>query len=141
MRGAGFMPSYYTIHQHVVEQIKEYCYKKYPDEGYGFLAGHLTTITHFFPVPSQNRTPCSLEPEPSAYFDIIKQIRSNQLEWLGVMRSHPLTQAYPSNRDLSAWSFANKSLWIMSLKDKQMQFCAYYIHDRKAIPLMFKIIE
>lgn len=135
------MPSYFTIHHYVINEIQDYCLEKYPNEGYGFLAGRHSTITHFFPVPCQNHLPCSLELEPRVYFNIIKKMRYNHLEWLGIMHSHPLTRPYPSKRDLSGWTFQDKSFWILSLKDKELQLCAYHIKNNNVIPLMFKVIE
>ncbi|AUS07827.1 hypothetical protein C1X05_02620 [Laceyella sacchari] len=134
-------PSYYSIRRHVIHGINAYCLEQYPYEGYGFLAGRDFTITHFFPIQSQNHRTCSWELEPRSYRDNIKQMRQLQLDWLGVVHSHPVTQAYPSARDLTGWHFHDKSLWIMSLKDKEFQLCAYYIQEKNILPIMFEIIE
>lgn len=134
-------PSYYSIRHPILCAIKEYCLDQYPQEGYGFLAGRETMITHFFPVQSQNHCSCSWELEPRSYLDIIKQIRHLQLDWLGVVHSHPVSQAYPSARDLTGWHFHDKSLWILSLKNKEIQLCPYYIRGKEIHPIMFEIIE
>ncbi|MBA4542170.1 MULTISPECIES: Mov34/MPN/PAD-1 family protein [Thermoactinomyces] len=134
-------PSFLTIHSYVIEQMKEYCLNQYPHQGYGFLAGHGSVITHFFPIPGQNSGPCFLDFEPRAYFEAVKKIRSLQLEWLGVLHSHPLSDAYPSARDRSGWHFVHKSFWILSLKDKQVQLGAYYIKKNQAIPIIYKITD
>jgi len=133
-------PSYLSIHTHVIDRIKIYCMEQYPLEGYGFLAGRASVITHFFPIPCQNSSPCSLEFEPQAYLNAIKQIREQGLEWLGVVHSHPLSQAYPSARDQMGWNFQDKSFWIMSFKDNHVQLCAYYIQKQKVIPIIYRII-
>jgi proteasome lid subunit RPN8/RPN11 len=134
-------PSHFTIHHYVIEQMKTYCLEQYPHEGHGFLAGRTGVITHFFPIPSQNDCPCSLDLEPCAYFSAIKQIRALQLDWLGVLHSHPHTHAYPSARDRTGWHFVDKSFWILSLKDKQVQLGAYYIKRNQVIPIIYKIID
>lgn len=133
-------PSYLSIHTHVIDQIKRYCMDQYPMEGYGFLAGSAFVITHFFPIPCQNTSPCSLQFEPEAYLHVIKQIRQLDLQWLGVVHSHPLSPAYPTSRDQMGWNFHDKSFWILSLKDQHVRLCAYYIQNQKVIPMIYHII-
>ncbi|MBA4493621.1 M67 family metallopeptidase [Paenactinomyces guangxiensis] len=132
-------PSYLSIRASVIVQIKTYCYERLPQEGYGILAGQTTEITHFFPVPCQNNWPCAYEFEPRAYLETIKKMRDKQLLWLGIVHSHPLTNAYPSTRDLTSWPFSDKSCWILSFKGSAHQLSAYYIQKNKVIPIMYRI--
>jgi proteasome lid subunit RPN8/RPN11 len=134
-------PNWLTIQTHVIRQMREYCLSQYPLDGYGFLAGQGSVITHFFPISSENTCPCALEFEPRAYLETIKQIRELKLEWLGVVHSHPHSDAYPSARDLAGWHFENKSFWILSLKNPDIQLCAFYILKKRVIPIFYEIVD
>jgi proteasome lid subunit RPN8/RPN11 len=133
-------PSYLSIHAGVIRQLQEYCQRLFPLEGVGILAGREGVITHFFPIPTQSDCPCSLEFEPGAYLDAIKQMRALQLDWLGIFHSHPHTQAYPSSRDRTGWHLPDKSFWILSLKDAEFRLCAYYIQNESVCPVIYEII-
>ncbi len=84
--------------------------------------------------------PCTFAFEPRAYLETLKQMRDDQLDWLGIVHSHSLTDAYPSARDLKSWHFSDKSCWIFSYKDQDYQLCAYYIHKNGVNPIMYEII-
>jgi [CysO sulfur-carrier protein]-S-L-cysteine hydrolase len=134
-------PSYLTIRAPVIHQIRSYCLSQLPFEGCGILAGPACEITHFFPIPSQNNCPCAFEFEPKVYLDTLKQMRTDRLYWLGVVHSHPFIAATPTPKDLATWHDPDRSFWILSFKDAQVQLCAYYIEKNKAIPMIYQIVE
>jgi proteasome lid subunit RPN8/RPN11 len=138
--GCLVKPSHLSIRASVIHQIRTYCCERMPLEGYGILAGQAMEISHFFPIPCQTDGPCTFAFEPRAYLETLKQMRNDQLDWLGIVHSHPLTNAYPSARDLKSWHFSDKSCWIFSCKDPDYQLSAYYIHKNKVIPIMYEII-
>jgi len=132
--------SYLSIWGPVVEQIHHYLRQQCPKEGCGILAGHGQEITHFFPIPNLDDSPHSFSFEPQAYLRTIRQLREQQLEWIGVVHSHPTTEPYPSARDIANWHYPEKSYWICSLKQGHCRLSAYYIRHQQVIPIMYQII-
>ncbi|TCS96991.1 Mov34/MPN/PAD-1 family protein [Hazenella coriacea] len=133
------MKFFLSIQISVIEQIRDYCYNCLPYEGYGILAGTTTEITHFFPIPNHDQSPCSFEFDPKVYLETIKQMKVQQLTWIGVIHSHPFISAYPSPRDLKQWSFHHKSFWVYSFKNGEDDLCAYSIQQEQVIPIIYQI--
>ncbi|SFI89516.1 Mov34/MPN/PAD-1 family protein [Thermoflavimicrobium dichotomicum] len=132
--------SYFSIDSHVIKDIENYCHSQLPFQGYGILAGQAQRITHFFPITNTNACPCSFEFDPRAYLEIIKKLRDHRLDWIGIVHSHPLTEAYPSIRDLNQWCYQEKSCWILSFKEKELKLCAYYIQSGQVTPIIYEIL-
>ncbi|RAL27050.1 hypothetical protein DL897_03175 [Thermoflavimicrobium daqui] len=132
--------SYFSIDSLVIKNIQDYCTSLFPLQGYGILAGQTHYITHFFPITNLNTCACSFEFDPRDYIETIKKLRDLQLEWIGIIHSHTLTDAAPSARDLTHWSYPEKSCWILSLKEVEFNLCAYYIKHGQAIPVIYEIL-
>lgn len=133
------MKSFLSIQISVIDQIRDYFLSCLPYEGYGILAGTTTEITHFFPIPNQDQSPCSFQFDPKVYLETIKQMKSQQLSCLGVVHSHPSIPAFPSSRDLQQWCFPHKSFWVYSFKNGEDDLSAYYIDQEHVTPIIYQI--
>ncbi|WP_164491596.1 Mov34/MPN/PAD-1 family protein [Staphylospora marina] len=129
-----------TIQSDVIHQVREYCLGRYPLEGYGFLAGKGPVITRFFPIAGESPCPCSLQFEPRACLETIKKIRGQGLDWIGVIHSHPSGDAWPTARDLAGWHMEHISFWILSLKHPDCPLRAFYLSNRRIIPVFYEIV-
>jgi proteasome lid subunit RPN8/RPN11 len=129
-----------SIRAAVVDQLRQHCLNQLPNEACGILAGQDQEITHFFPIPNLDQSPCSFQFEPRTYLDTIREMRKQELDWIGVVHSHPNMEPVPSAKDLANWHYPEKSYWILSLKGEQSRLSAYYIQKEKVVPVMYQII-
>jgi proteasome lid subunit RPN8/RPN11 len=133
--------SHLSINLSVITQIKIYCQQLFPNQAYGILAGTTHHITHFFPITNLNPSCCSFEFEPREYLETIKKLRALNLDWIGMIHSHPFNEAYPTIRDLKQWCYGEKSCWIMSLREKEVHLCAYYIQlNQQVTSIIYEIL-
>ncbi|PTM59745.1 Mov34/MPN/PAD-1 family protein [Desmospora activa] len=130
-----------AIQTHVIHIIKEHCQRELPREACGILAGKGQKITHFFPIPNQDFSPQSFSFEPRAFLQTLKVMRLEQLEWLGILHSHPQQGTNPSVRDISRWHYPELTSWILSFHDHPPQLSAYHIRQGRAVPVLYEVIS
>lgn len=68
------------------------------------------------------------------YFDINK--KNGKI--LGVIHSHPTSNAYPSSEDIANWYYKELSYWIFSVAEQTVN--AFFISDNSAKIVSYKIL-
>lgn len=106
-------------------QILEYCSHELPNEACGAFLGSYEldyiVIQNFIPI-------INVSPYPSKHFEFERHsllrllYPKQELPWIGIFHSHPLTAAYPSDEDL-------QSLW-------QVPVYAIISFEQSASPIM-----
>ncbi|MFC4076216.1 Mov34/MPN/PAD-1 family protein [Salinithrix halophila] len=129
-----------TIQAGVIQALEDHCRQQIPKEGCGILAGSGEEISRFFPIPNQDDSTRSFSFEPRAYLETLKDIRRQDLEWLGILHSHPHTDPYPSLRDVNQWYYPELLSWILSFKGHQPRLSAYFIRDRQITPVIYRVV-
>ncbi|MDR6226111.1 M67 family metallopeptidase [Desmospora profundinema] len=130
-----------TIQARVIQLMEAHCQQELPREACGILAGNGQEITRFFPIPNQDSSPQSFSFEPRAFLEALKIMRREQLEWLGILHSHPRTDPYPSDRDISHWHYPELISWILSFHDHPPRLSAYHIKHGRVVPVLYEVVS
>ncbi|MCF6092387.1 M67 family metallopeptidase [Microaerobacter geothermalis] len=107
------------LHQEVYQQILTSASVGYPHEFCAILGGEKAEITRLYPLKN-----IAAEPErffkwsPQEFIQQWKRIMQDQLEWVGVIHSHPHGKPYPSHADHLNWHYPQLSYWILSFPQK-----------------------
>lgn len=95
-----------------------------PYEFSALLAGRDATITDAFPMPISPDTG-SFSWDGPAFLQALHSIRKRQLQWLGVLHTHPHTAPIPSRQDVLGWHYPTLSYWIVSLASETPEWRVY----------------
>ncbi|HZG15579.1 MAG TPA: M67 family metallopeptidase [Candidatus Bathyarchaeia archaeon] len=97
-----------------------------PYEYSALLAGDGSRITHLFDNPSVFREHHQFAWEGPAFLQTLRVIKEANLEWLGVVHTHPHTPPVPSPSDIAGWHYPTLSYWILSLADPNQPSLVLY---------------
>jgi len=101
------------------EQLIEHSLKESPNEACGILAGKHAKVEKVFPVISTDKSSQTFFMDTKEQLRVMKEIRSDGLEMIGIYHSHPQTEAYPSAHDVELAFYPEVSYVIISLKNKE----------------------
>jgi proteasome lid subunit RPN8/RPN11 len=89
--------------------------RKQPDlECCGLLAGRDGIITHVFAAKNELRSATQFSIAPRELFQILRALREQKLEHLGIYHSHPRGDNVPSSRDLAEANYPGIAYFILS---------------------------
>jgi len=128
------------ITKEAVEQFKVYSKDLTPYEACGLLVSNEETqiIDTFIPIRNISINPRQFQFDPKAFIQNLNKLENTNKKWVGVIHSHPNTNAFPSHRDIENWFYSHLSYWIYSLPNDDLQ--AYFIRDKKTERIDFNII-
>ena len=78
----------------------DHCMAGYPDEACGILAGKDGRVSRVYCMKNARPGPVSYETDPEEQFRVMKDIRRDGYDMVGIFHSHPSGPAYPSNVDV-----------------------------------------
>ena len=81
----------------------------------GLLAGVGGIITKIFPAKNALASPTSYEVAPQELFQLLRRMREDGFEHLGIYHSHPVTENFPSPRDIELAGYPAEAYFIISL--------------------------
>lgn len=102
-----------TIYGQIVEQAK----REAPIEACGILAGKNYFVARHFEMTNSDNSSDHFMMEPKEQFGVIKQMRAESLDFLGVYHSHPASPARPSQEDIRLALTGGIAYVIVSLLD------------------------
>jgi [CysO sulfur-carrier protein]-S-L-cysteine hydrolase len=113
-----------------------------PRECCGLLMGANQTITHHRRMGNVLKSPVRYSMSPKALFDFFRDIRSLQLRHLGIYHSHPVSEAYPSETDVTESNYPECAYFIVSLKNaKSPSVRAFEIAHRLVQEKCVRVVE
>ncbi len=117
------------------EELITYFKSKIPYEACGLLASEKNNgINIFYPIPNISSYPKKhFKFDPQIYIQSLHDIENKNLHLIGVIHSHPTTNAFPSKMDVDHWHYPDLSYWIYSLPDDQLN--AFFIQNQQVIIL------
>lgn len=117
--------------QEIIKHAKE----DSPFEACGILAGKKHQINKIYKMANKADNPGEFYfMEPAEQFKVIKEIRKEGLEMLGIYHSHPYSPAYPSKYDVELAFYPEAVYVIVSLKDLESpEIKGFKITDGKII--------
>lgn len=92
--------------------------KEAPDEACGILAGKDGRVEKIYKMSNPDKSSETFFMDPKEQIKVMKKIRKNGLEMVGIYHSHTKTDAYPSQRDVEFAFYPEVSYVIISLKNK-----------------------
>jgi proteasome lid subunit RPN8/RPN11 len=86
-------------------RLSAYCISQLPDEAcgvfYGIMQEEHILVKKFIPVTNIAKQPnLHFEFEREHFIQLLYKSDENEMSWVGIFHSHPLTAAYPSKQDL-----------------------------------------
>ncbi len=106
------------LKKELYEQIIRQCFREYPWEACGILAGKGGTAEKVYEMANADRSPITFFMEPREQLRVMKEIRNSGLDMIGIYHSHVASDAYPSSRDVDLALYPEVFTLIISLSDK-----------------------
>lgn len=107
------------ITENLLEQIVEHSKKELPNEACGILSGSQERVKKVYEMINVEKSPQTFFMDAKEQLRVMKEIRNNGEEMLGIYHSHVASEAYPSSHDVELSLYPEASYVIISLKDKQ----------------------
>lgn len=103
------------IRREILAAMREEATKTPMQECCGLLAGRDEVITHIFPARNAHSQPATAyEIAPQELFRVMKEIRAQQLELMGIYHSHPRGENRPSQSDIARGFYPDTPYFILS---------------------------
>ena len=114
---------------HLSEMI-QHCQKDYPNEACGILAGKIRPecaeegsrrhgkVEKVYQMINTDKSASTYFMDPKEQLKVMKEIRNQGLEMVGIYHSHLETEAYPSAHDVELAFYPEVSYVIVSINDK-----------------------
>ena len=102
---------------HLSEMI-QHCQKDYPNEACGILAGRAGKVEKVYQMINTDKSASTFFMDPKEQLKVMKEIRNQGLEMVGIYHSHLETEAYPSAHDVELAFYPEVSYVIVSINDK-----------------------
>jgi len=116
-----------TISRSDLQVMIDHCVAGYPDEACGILGGRGGRVERVHCMTNARPGPVSYEMDPEEQFRVMKDLRQEGLDLVGIFHSHPGGRAYPSAIDVEKayWPGTNLPNYpdvvyvIVSLMDRE----------------------
>lgn len=126
------------IEEQQLEEIIKHCRDEFPLEACGVLGGSDSRVRKVYSLTNTDQSPVSYFIEPRELFNVVKELRDEGWEIIGIYHSHVATEAYPSQRDINTATYPDAVYVILSLSDFQKpEYAAFLLSEAKvqAVPL------
>ncbi|MBI3990541.1 MAG: M67 family metallopeptidase [Candidatus Omnitrophica bacterium] len=90
---------------------------EYPNEACGILAGKTGNVEKAYKMANADKSPESYLMDPKEQFSVMKDMRKNDWELLGIYHSHVASPARPSATDIEMAFYPDAAYLIISLSD------------------------
>jgi [CysO sulfur-carrier protein]-S-L-cysteine hydrolase len=107
----------------------------------GLLAGEEGIITRYFEATNELASATEYSIAPKQLFGIVREIRANGLELMGIYHSHPNSDNKPSPRDIDQAFYPDTAYFILTAKDVLKPIRAFSIRDGKVAELNIQIVQ
>jgi len=118
------------VRREIISRIREEVRAKPEQECCGLLAGRDGIITRVLPARNALDSATAYEIAPQELFRLMRQIRAEDLEMMGIYHSHPRGENRPSPRDVERAYYPETPYFILSpLADAAQPVRAFSICD------------
>ena len=100
------------------EELVKHSKKEAPNEVCGILAGKDQRVEKIYQMTNTDRSSKTFFMDPKQQLKVMKEIRNQGLEMVGIYHSHLDTEAYPSAHDVELAYCPEVSCVIVSVKDR-----------------------
>jgi proteasome lid subunit RPN8/RPN11 len=128
------------VRREIVSRIREEARKAPELERCGLLAGREGIITRILPARNALESATAYEIAPAELFQLMRQIRGEDMEMLGIYHSHPRGENRPSPRDIESAFYSEAAYFIVSpLANAAQPVRAFSIRDGRFTELQIEI--
>ncbi len=106
------------LNKEFLEKIIVHTKGELPNEACGILAGKENCVKRVYEMTNADKSPATFFMDAKEQLKAIKEIRSLEMEMIGIYHSHVSSPAYPSSHDVELAFYPEASYVILSLKDK-----------------------
>jgi len=118
------------IRREIISRMREQARITPEAECCGLLAGRDGIITRVLPARNALDSATAYEIAPEELFRLMRQIRAENLEMMGIYHSHPRGENRPSARDIECACYPEAAYFILSpLADAAQAVRAFSIRD------------
>ncbi|MFH1784570.1 MAG: M67 family metallopeptidase [bacterium] len=100
------------------EELIRHALSESPNEACGILSGKDGRVSKIYRMVNTDKSVKTFFMNPKEQFKVMKEIRNDDLEMVGIYHSHPQSEAYPSIHDVKLAFYPEVTHLIVSLKDK-----------------------
>jgi proteasome lid subunit RPN8/RPN11 len=115
------------ISKKIINKIYDHGRKEAPIEACGYLAGINNEVVNYYPMHNIDQSNEHFTFDPQEQFDVMKKVRTEQLEILAVYHTHPESPARPSAEDIRLAFDPGIVYVILSLLEDKKNIKAYKI--------------
>ncbi len=108
-----------TIKKTDLQKIFDHCDREYPSEACGILAGRGGRVEKVYTMTNAEPSPSFYLMDPQEQFRVMKEIRQEGMELVGIYHSHTESQAYPSGTDVGLAYYPEAVYLIVTLMDRK----------------------
>jgi|MudIll2142460700_1097286.scaffolds.fasta_scaffold00895_6 proteasome lid subunit RPN8/RPN11 len=119
------------IPQLIFDEMIAHCKKGYPYEACGILAGKGNMVSKIYAMTNIEKSPVSYLLDSQEQFNVMKDMRENNLSMVAIFHSHPSSAAYPSYTDVNLAFYEDVIYVIVSLVESTPVVKGFSIKERK----------
>lgn len=124
----------FIIDNKIAGELIEHARQSSPQEACGMIGGLKNEASQVYPLKNIEESELTYAIDPKEAFSVIKQMRSEGVEFIASYHSHPATEAYPSPTDRAKASSLSMFYVIVSLRNPSSpKIRAFKISDDKVV--------
>jgi proteasome lid subunit RPN8/RPN11 len=123
----------------ILEQLLAEARREPQQECCGLLAGKEGVISRLLPARNALASASAFEIAPQELFAMVRRIRADGLELLGIYHSHPRGENAPSPRDIASAFYPAAAYFILSPRpETALPIRAFHIRDGRVSELTLR---
>jgi len=133
--------TFVRVEQLVIDRLLALAREEAQIECCGLLAGRGGIISTVLPAKNALRSATAYEIAPAQLFTLLRRMRAEGLDHLGIYHSHPRGENIPSPRDKERAFYPDAAYFIISpLPDARAPVRAFRIRDRQSKELVLQAV-
>jgi proteasome lid subunit RPN8/RPN11 len=113
----------------------------FPYEFSALLTGQGATVTGYVPMPVSRLDKHAFSWDGAAFLQALREVRKSNVQWLGVLHTHPHSPPVPSTSDIRGWHYPALSYWILGLAGSTPEWRVYQWLDGAFVERTYTISE
>lgn len=108
-----------TLKKELFKRITEHAIREFPNEACGILSGSQGRVEKVYEMVNVDKSPETFFMGAGEQLKVMKEIRNNGEEMIGIYHSHVASEAYPSSHDVELALYPEVSYVIISIKNRK----------------------
>jgi len=107
------------LKKELLKMITEHAIREFPNEACGILSGSQGRVEKVYEMTNTDKSPQTFFMDAKEQLSVMKEIRNQGQEMIGIYHSHVASEAYPSSHDVELALYPEVSYVIISIKNKK----------------------